>query len=460
MPRILVVDDEAAITTHLEERLTLMGYQVVGRASSGESAVNSARTLKPDLILMDIVMRGRLDGIEAALVIRKELGIPVVFLTAYGDDAYISRAKRVEPLGYVIKPFQESALRAAVEVALYNKDVAQKLKDSEEQWRLLADNIHEGIILGDCAGKIFFWNKGAEHIFGWRPSEAIGRPISFIMPEGARAVIQNKIDRTIAGEKVHWSREWEEDVGLRSDWSKFPLEISLAPWVFKGKAFFICLVRDITERKKREDGISASLREKARLLSDVQKHVESNLQAIYSLIDLQFEYLRDKKAVNVLKESRERIRSISLIHEKLHPGKVPARVDFATYLRNLMHRLLEAFRVDSDRVDLKLDVEETFLDIGAAIPCGLIASELTSNAIKYAFPGGRRGEIRVEFHRNPEADQGYLLVVRDNGIGLPREIDFRKAKSMGLQIVNDLVTQLHGEIKLARRGGTKFTVSF
>jgi len=460
MARILVVDDEAAITTHLEERLTRMGYEVVARASSGESAVETARRLRPDLILMDIVMHGRLDGIEAARVIRKELDIPVVFLTAYGDETFISRAKNVEPLGYVIKPFQESALRAAVEVALYNAGVSKKMRDSEEQWRLLAENMSEGIILADCIGKIFFWNKGAESIFHYRASEAIGQPLHFILPEGQRASLQEKIELATSSGKPAPGGKWEEVVGLRKDWSKFPLEICLTTWVLRGKALFICLVRDISERKRTEDGIKASLREKERLLVDIQEQVQNNLRAIYSLIDLQFEYLKDKKAITMLKENRERIRSISLMHEKLNQDKVLARIDFATYLRNVAHRLFEALSPDPSAIEFKLDLDEVFLDIRTAIPCGLIASELISNSLKYAFPGARKGEVCVEFHRPTGAEIQYSLIVKDDGVGLPKEVDFRKAKSMGFQIVTDLVAQLPGKIKLDRRGGTKFMITF
>jgi PAS domain S-box-containing protein len=334
------------------------------------------------------------------------------------------------------------------------------MKESEEQWRLLAENINEGIILADCLGKVFFWNKGAENIFRYRASEVMGNPLPFIMPEGQRPAFQEKIDLAISGGKIAPEGKWQEVVGLRKDWSKFPLEMCLTTWNLRGKALFICLARDITERKRMEDGIKGSLREKERLLEDIQRQVENNLRAIYSLIDLQFEYLRDNKAITMLKESRERIRSISLMHEKLNQDKVLARVDLATYFRNLAHRLFEAFSPDRDLIGLKLDIEEVFLDIRTAIPCGLIASELISNSLKYAFPAGRAGEVAVEFHRKTGPIGQYSLAILDNGVGFPKDLDFRKAKSLGLQIVTDLVSQLPGQIRLDRRGGTKFTITF
>jgi two-component system, response regulator PdtaR len=121
MSKILVVDDEAIITMQLEERLSVMGYSVAGMAATGEDAVDKARRIRPDLVLMDIVMPGKMNGIEAAKIITKELDIPVVFITAYADDAIIEKAKSARPYGYIVKPFNELEIKAAIEVALFRK---------------------------------------------------------------------------------------------------------------------------------------------------------------------------------------------------------------------------------------------------------------------------------------------------------------------------------------------------
>lgn len=132
MSKLMLVDDEVIIASQLEKRLTAMGYEVVGKAFSGEESVEMAKDLRPDLILMDIVMPGKLDGIDAAETIKSELGIPVIFLSAHANDEYIKRAKKVEPYGYVLKPFQEAEIRTAVEIALYKKDVERELRESRE----------------------------------------------------------------------------------------------------------------------------------------------------------------------------------------------------------------------------------------------------------------------------------------------------------------------------------------
>ena len=132
MSKILVVDDEAIITMQLEERLHAMGYTVAGMAASGEDAIEKARRLSPDLILMDIVMPGRLNGIEAAQTIISELDIPVVFVTSYADDAIIEKAKQVRPYGYIVKPFNELEIKAAIEVALFRKAAELEMKKMAE----------------------------------------------------------------------------------------------------------------------------------------------------------------------------------------------------------------------------------------------------------------------------------------------------------------------------------------
>ena len=133
MHKIMVVDDEVAVTMQLEERLTAMGYEVVGKVASGKGAVDMAEQLRPDLVLMDIVMPGQMDGIDASRVIGGQLDIPVIFLTAHADEKFISRAKDVEPFGYIIKPFQEGQVRAAVEIALYKKQMEQALRKANDE---------------------------------------------------------------------------------------------------------------------------------------------------------------------------------------------------------------------------------------------------------------------------------------------------------------------------------------
>jgi CheY-like chemotaxis protein len=145
MSNILIVDDEAIITMQLEERLSAMGYMVAGMAACGEESIEKARRFRPDLVLMDIVMPGTINGIEAAKIITTELDIPVVFVTAYADDTVIEKAKSIKPYGYIVKPFNELEIKAAIEVALFRKS-------SELEEERINKTLHKKSILSGTIG--------------------------------------------------------------------------------------------------------------------------------------------------------------------------------------------------------------------------------------------------------------------------------------------------------------------
>ncbi len=454
MAKILVVDDEATITTHLEEKLQMMGYEVVGRASSGPEAVALARQKLPDLVLMDIVMEGEYDGIEAARIIYQELEIPTVFLTAYGDDYFIARAKSVQPLGYVLKPFQDIALKAAIDIALFNREIIKRIKESEEFWRLLTEKIEEAIIIANGNFIIFFWNRGAELIFRYPASKACGQSILSLFSESSRPEISQELELAITTGKPPFQGRWVEAVGLRGDWSKFPVEIHVSPFFFQNKTMFILLARDISDRIKSEKILRATLQEKERLLDEIRKQIKNNLQAIFSLIDFRLDLLREGQTSSMLRESRDRIQTIALMKEKLEKSQTLGKIDFQSYIHNLILRIMAAYKVDPREIRVEIDMPILMLDVKTATLCGLLISELVTNAIKYAFPHGQPGLIRIEARRlSPEK---LSLIIADNGIGLPPEISLKSPKTLGFQIVRELVSQLQGTLIVKRQKGTKF----
>ncbi len=219
------------------------------------------------------------------------------------------------------------------------------------------------------------------------------------------------------------------------------------------------------ERRKAQEQIEASLKEKEVLLKEIHHRVKNNLQIICSLLDLQAEYLTDPQALEVFQESQNRIQSMALIHEKLYQSEDLATINFADYIHELITNLWYSYEVYLDAVELKTDIEPVVLDIDTAIPCGLIVNELVSNSLKYAFPFGHRGELSIELHSVSENE--FILIVSDTGIGLPKDLDFQNTKSLGLQLVNSLTQQLNGTISLKRdcppgsgkARGTKFEVT-
>src|SRR6185436_1165545 len=174
--RILVVEDEFIVAADIQTRLESLGYDVPTTVASGEKAVEQAGALRPDLVLMDIQLKGRMDGVEAADQIRQRFGIPVIYLTANADHPTVARAKVTEPFGYVIKPFEERDLHTSIEVALYKHQAEQRLKESEERYRLLAELSPEAIIV-QSEGCVVYANPAAATLVGAANVEALlGRP--------------------------------------------------------------------------------------------------------------------------------------------------------------------------------------------------------------------------------------------------------------------------------------------
>jgi two-component sensor histidine kinase len=149
---------------------------------------------------------------------------------------------------------------------------------------------------------------------------------------------------------------------------------------------------------------------------------------------------------------------MALIHERLYQSSDLSRIEFSQYLRNLATHLFHSYKADSSRIRLKIDAEEVFLNINTAIPSGLIINELVSNALKHGFPEGRSGELDIDLHR--VGGDGYVLQVKDDGVGFPEGLDFRKTGTLGMQIISTLVEQIEGRLELSRENGTAFRVEF
>jgi len=224
---------------------------------------------------------------------------------------------------------------------------------------------------------------------------------------------------------------------------------------------------DITDRKKAEEAMMQSLREKEILLKEVHHRVKNNLQVISSILNLQSTLLTDPQARAAIRECQHRIKSMALVHEKLYRAGDLARIDLAGYLSSLAKSIFLEHQVNSDRVKLHLEIEPVDLDLNVAVPLGLILNELITNAFIHAFPEGREGNIWVSFKKRP--DGLVELRVKDDGVGFPSEMDFKQSESLGLVIINTLVEQIEGQLEMKRGEkeeagtggpGTEFCLTF
>ena len=214
---------------------------------------------------------------------------------------------------------------------------------------------------------------------------------------------------------------------------------------------------DITEKKISEEDLKSSLEEKDVLLKEVHHRVKNNMQVISSILNLQSSYVSDEKVLSILRESQNRIKSMAIIHEKLYRTKDFSNIKFSEYVENLAESLVRTYEYNEAEIEIKFDLEEVLLNLDMAIPCGLIINELISNLLKYAFKPNEKGVIEIGLS---EKEGEVVLRIADNGIGIPKEIDFRKTETLGLQLVNTLTQQLEGEIELEVDNGTKFKLNF
>lgn len=201
--QILVVEDEGLIAADIQQRLERLGYSVPAIASSGEEALRYARSTPVDLVLMDIRLKGEMDGIATAQALKAESGTPVVYMTAYADEETIHRAKLTEPLGYLLKPITDGDLRTTVQISLYKHEMERRLRASEAWLSATLLSVGEGIVATNIGGQIVFLNPLAERLTGWRGSDACGRPLMDVLglfEESRRQPARNPIVDLPAGE--------------------------------------------------------------------------------------------------------------------------------------------------------------------------------------------------------------------------------------------------------------------
>lgn len=219
---------------------------------------------------------------------------------------------------------------------------------------------------------------------------------------------------------------------------------------------------DISERKHAEEKINASLKEKEVLLREIHHRVKNNMQIISSLLSLQSGDIEEKKYLDMFNESRNRIKSMALVHEQLYQSTDLAKIDLNNYIRALVNSLLSFYELLTRNISLKVDIDNIALGIDTAIPCGLVINELVTNSLQHAFPDGRDGEINIIVKNHETAGKKNIdLTVSDNGTGMPADLEIQGTKSLGLKLVVTLIEdQLKGSFKLNRENGTEFRISF
>ncbi len=330
--------------------------------------------------------------------------------------------------------------------------------DSEERYKNLSE-LSPDAILVVIDERIVFANKASATIFGMEnPQDLLDKNLfSFYHLDSVEAG-KKRLHEVFVENKT---LDFIEEKIISLDGQLKDIEVGDAPINYNGKRAVQIVARDISQRKKLEEELKKSLKEKDLMMKEIHHRVKNNLMVIQSLLNLQSRYIKDTDARDIFKDSQNRAKSMAMIHESLYQSSDLKRIEFSEYITNLANNLFYSYAASPERVKMTVNVDEVMLDINTAIPLGLILTELISNCLKYAFPDEESGEIRVDFHSDDvDGTNKFRLTVSDNGIGLPPDFDPKKSDSLGIMLIYSLSEQISAKIKLDTSKGTKFDITF
>lgn len=320
------------------------------------------------------------------------------------------------------------------------------------------DRIPVAMVVVNQQGLITRLNRLAESTFGYASVELLGKPVEVLVPERYRHAHPSYRRGFQANATARPMGAGRDLSGLRKDGSEFPVEIGINPVDTGEGPMILSVILDLSERKQNEKRIHDTLREKELLLEEVHHRVKNNLQVIHSLLDLQMLKISDPDLVAMLRDSQNRIRSMSMIHQTLYQSHDFAEVDFQRFLGELLPTLMDSYGTVTGHVAIRISANHVKLPINEAIPCGLIVNELVSNALKHGFPGQRRGTICVELRQETNGD--VELSISNDGVSIPADQNLERNGSLGLQLVQLLTRQLQGKLDIQRANPTCFTLRF
>ncbi len=352
-----------------------------------------------------------------------------------------------------------------VKIAGFAEDVSDRVqadearREAELSFRALVENARDAIVIVGAGGRIRYLNQRALELSGYLAGELVDGAATGLVVPPDRAAVDHHLRAHLEGRGAPFQFECQL---LTRDGAAVPVEISSSVTRWHGERSALAIIRDMSGHKLQQQRLEQSLREKELLLTEVHHRVKNNLQIVSGLLELQTDAFTDPAHRQRLSDLQRRVQSMALVHEMLYRAADLSRVDAPEFLAALVNHLHDAFVTPTAQVAVALELAPLSLAVDTAIPCGLLVSELVANAFKHAFPPAWRRR------RTPAAlvvgltrrDATLVLTVRDNGVGLPAAVEPSSSPSLGLQLVDSLVSQLGATLTIERSAGTTVTVSF
>ena len=501
-PKILIVEDEAIVAKDLQNRLNKLGYIVPAIASNGVDAIRKAANIFPDLVLMNIKLKGDMDGVEAAREIHTRWNVPIIYLTAYADDSTLERAKQTEPFGYLLKPFKEKELYTTIEVAL-NKHKLEKQLTENQQWLMtIIKSIDDGVIASNVQELVTFMNPVAEKLTGWKQEEALERKLSEIFKVvniETRIPLENPLRKILLQEDLFCLKE--EVILISKNGVETPIKNSTT-LIKNDKNNLITVVllfEDITEHKRAiearrkqvdQEQIIVRLEQLNQVKDEFINTISHELRTPLSNIMMGLQLLQntchnqqEQRYLEILQS--ECNRDLDLINDLLDLQRIDATTTSSLnpeplILQYWLPSLLEAFFVRTQerqqilRLNISSDIPPLITDNANLIR---IFSELLNNACKYT-PACGEIILSVHYVKNEESSAThYTVFTIGNSTEIPTaalpdifekfyrvphaDIWKQGGTGLGLTLVQKIVAQLNGTIQVESSAGwTTFTLTF
>jgi PAS domain S-box-containing protein len=495
MARILIVEDETIVAMDIAATLRRLQYEVVGMVGTGAAAIESAQSKKPDLILMDIRLKGAMDGIEAASIIQRQNPTPIVFLTAHADVDTLERAKAASPYGYLVKPFDESALHRTLEIALQRvatdkagrEDALDALWHSEERFRLIVDAIKGyALFIIDLEGRIASWNTGAERMTGFSAEDVLGKSVTVLRPPDA---VAEDLEPLFARIRRDGSAEWD-DVGIKRDGSRYLPHVYCTSMLNRaGEVIgYVSVTRDVTEQRNLEAQLAQAqkLESLGQLAGGVAHDFNNMLMVIFARCEMLLRQLPSEKHRQFVADIRSAaMKNRDLTQQLLAAARQqvlePQDVNLNDVITSAIQLLAPTL---GEQITIQSQTESSLWSVYA--DAGKLHQVLLNLAINARDAMPRGGTLTIE-SRNVQVDSAYArqhiglhaddyvaLIVSDTGSGIPREVRDRiydpffttkeagRGTGLGLAVVRGIVEQTGGLIWMySEEGrGTTFKIFF